>query len=105
MKSKSCITCGMPLEGNHAGDVGLETADGPVCKFDVKDGVVKSAKEIFEGGVEWFAGAVAGGDRALAARLTRKNMNNLPYWKAHHDAVLEGDQATDAEYGAAMAKL
>ena len=102
---KSCITCGMPLEGDHAGDVGMETADGLVCKFDSKDGVIKSGTEIFHGGVEYFTGAAAGRDRALAERLTRRNMKDLPYWQARHFPELDGETSDDAEFGAAMAKL
>lgn len=95
----------MPLEGDHAGDFGMDTPDGPVCKFDIKDGQIKSPEEIFQGGVEFFANTVADGDRDLAARLTRKNMNSLPYWQAHPFAELQGEQATDEEFGTAMAKL
>lgn len=102
---KSCITCGMPLEGNHAGDIGMETPDGPVCKFDSADGKIKSGKEIFEGGVAFFAEAATGGDRDLAARLTRRNMKALPYWQAHPFAELDGPMASFAEFGEAMSKL
>ncbi len=101
----SCITCGMPLEGNHVNDIGLETAEGPVCVYDVKDGQVKSAEDIFEGGVLFFLDAAAGGDRALAERLTRKNMSTLPYWQAHPFAELDGEMASDEEFATCMAKL
>jgi hypothetical protein len=102
---KSCMMCGMPLEGNHEGDVGLETAEGPVCKFDVVNGVVKSPEEIFEGGVHFFMGSVADGNRALAERLTRKNMSMLPHWQANPFILLDGEQSSDEEFGVAMAKL
>jgi hypothetical protein len=102
---KTCITCGMPFVGDHANDIGLETAEGPVCKFDSENGKVKSGKEIFEGGVIFFEEAAAGGDRELAARLTRKNMNTLPYWKAHHFAELDGEEASEEEFAQALAKL
>ena len=95
----------MPFEGDHANDIGLETADGPVCKFDSADGKIKDPKEIFQGGIEFFAGAATDGDRDLAERITRKNMKSLPYWQAHPFAELEGAEATDEEFGAAMAKL
>ncbi len=101
---KSCITCGMPLEGDHAGDIGMETLDGLVCKFDSENGVIKSASEIFRGGVEFFV-TVTDGDRELASKLTRKNMKALPYWQARPFAELEGPEATDEEFGVAMAKL
>lgn len=102
---KSCITCGMPFEGDHANDIGLETAEGPVCKFDSENGSIKSAEEIFEGGVQFFLGSVADGDRDLAERITRKNMKGLAYWQAHPFALLDGAEATDQEFGEAMAKL
>ena len=95
----------MPFEGNHANDIGLETADGTVCKFDSADGNIKSGEDIFEGGVMFFLTAVADGNRDLAERLTRKNMSALPYWQAHHFAELDGTLATDQEFGEAMAKL
>jgi hypothetical protein len=102
---KNCITCGMPLEGNHANDIGMETPDGPVCKYDSEGGKIKSAEEIFAGGVQFFAGAATGGDRDLAARLTRKNMHSLPYWQQHPSDVPGGEEATDEEFQTAMAKL
>ena len=103
--TKSCITCGMPLEGNHAGDVGLETPEGPVCKYDSENGKIKSGEEIFEGGVAFFAHEVTGGDRELATRLTRKNMRALPYWQTRPFAMLEGPEATEEEFMAAISKL
>jgi hypothetical protein len=103
---KFCITCGMPLEGNHAGDLGLELPEGPVCKFDVENGRVKNGEAIFEGGVEFFAGAATDGDRDLAERITRKNMKMLPYWQTHSFAMLEeGPVASEEEFAAAMAKM
>lgn len=102
---ESCITCGMPFSGDHANDIGLETAEGPVCKFDSENGHVKTGDDIFKGGIAYFTDSVAGGDRDLAARLTRANMKRLPYWQGHHFAELDGPTATDEEYEAAMAKL
>lgn len=101
---KTCITCGMPLEGAHAGDIGLETAEGLVCKYDVKDGAIKSADEIYEGGVMFFM-KVADGDRGLAERITRKNMKSLPHWQNNPFDALNGPEATDEEFGMAMSKL
>lgn len=101
----TCITCGMPLEGDHANDVGLETPEGLVCKFDIEGGAIKSAPAIFQGGVEYFTGAVADGDRGLAERLTRRNMKELPYWQSRPFAELDGETSDDAEFGAAMSKL
>ncbi len=95
----------MPFAGNHEGDIGLETPSGPMCKFDVENGEVKSAEDIFAGGVQFFLNAVADGDAALAERLTRKNMQSLAYWQAHRFPALEGVTATDEEFAACMAKL
>lgn len=94
----------MPFEGDHAKDIGIETVDGPVCVFDSENGQIKPASAIFEGGVAFF-GQYTDGDQALAERCTRKNMRALPYWQAHPFAQLEGEQATDEEFGAVMAKI
>lgn len=101
---KSCIACGMPLEGEHAADFAYQSEEGPVCKHDSVEGKLRPPEEIFEGGVAFFA-ELAGGDRALAERLTRKNMKGLPHWQAHPFALLDGEEATDDEFRAAMAKL
>jgi hypothetical protein len=95
----------MPLEGEHATDIGMEVAEGLVCRFDSENGKIKSPEDIFNGGVEFFSGSCAGGDRELAARLTRKNMKSLAYWQAHPFAALEGPEATDQEMTDAMSKL
>lgn len=95
----------MPFEDSHANDIGLETVDGPVCVYDVKDGAIKPSAEIFEGGVEFFMGQDAVGDRALAERITRKNMKSLPYWQTHPFDLLNGEEATDEEFGTMMAKV
>jgi hypothetical protein len=103
---KTCITCGMPLEGEHEKDFCLEIPEGSVCKHDCENGELKSPEEIFKGGVEFFlSSAAADGDRDLAERLTRKNMKSLPYWKYHPFADLDGAEATDEEFAAAMGKL
>lgn len=102
---KTCITCGMPLGGEHANDIGMELPEGPVCKFDCENGKLKSSQEIFHGGIEFFASACTNGDKDLAAKLTRKNMKNLAYWQAHPFAELDGEEATDAQMQEAIAKL
>lgn len=99
---KSCITCEMPFVGNHAGDIGLELPEGPVCKFDSENGKVKSGEEIFEGGVAFFAAETTNGDRELAERLTRKNMKALSYWQARPFEKLTGPVATDLEFQTAI---
>lgn len=103
--SKSCITCGMPLEGEHAEDIGIETPEGLVCKYDTENGEIKSGPDIFEGGVTFFLESVANGDHELAVRLTRKNMNALPYWQSRSFDDLEGPEATDEEFQEAMGKM
>ncbi len=102
---KTCITCGMPLEGSHADDVAFETADGFVCKFDSVEGNIKSGEEIFDGGVQFFLTEVTDGDRGLAERLTRKNMNALPYWQKHPLECLVGEQATEEEFQKALSQF
>ena len=66
--------------------------------------VVKTPEEIFEGGVQFFMHAT-GVDRELGERLTRRNMNGLPYWQKHPFALLEGSKASDEEYEKMIAKL
>jgi hypothetical protein len=95
----------MPLEGDHEKDFGMETPDGPVCQFDITDGKLKSPEEIFEGGIAFFADACADGDREFGARLTVKNMKQLAYWQKRPFDLLNGPEATDEEYAAAMTKL
>lgn len=100
----TCMTCGMPFDGAHQGDVGLELPEGKVCKFDIENGAVKSPEAIFAGGVAFFS-QYTDGDRALAERLTRTNMKSLPHWRAHPFAELEGREATDEEFANAVSKL
>ncbi len=100
----SCISCDMPL--NEAHGFGTETTDGPVCDGCMgEDGHPKACDLIFEGGVQFFATVEGVEDRAFAERLTRKNMNQLPYWKAHGTNCLKGDEATDAEFYEVLGKL
>ena len=95
----------MPFIGNHAGDVALELPEGPVCTFDVINGMLKTPEEIFAGGVEFFATAATGGDHELAERLTRRNMKALPYWRARPFDKLSGLEATTEEFESAIAAL
>lgn len=99
-----CSTCGMPLEKKE--DVGLVDNTGSFCRYCVnEDGKLKSAEQVFAGGVSFFMHAVEGTPLALAERLTRRNMKSLPYWKARNEKCLEGDVATDEEYVKAMKSL
>lgn len=95
----------MPFTGDHANDIGLQTPNGPVCIYDAENGEIKSPEAIFAGGVAFFEGAAAPGNRDLAERLTRKNMRMLPYWQTHPFDLLEGPQATDEEFSEALAKM
>ena len=101
---KTCIACGMPLEGEHAKDFGMDLPEGPVCRFDIKDGALKDPADIYEGGVMFFL-TVANNDKSLAERLTRRNMKSLPHWQAHPFSLLDGAEATDAEWAEAMGKF
>ena len=99
-----CIACGMPLEQEEY--IGGKTEEGLVCIHCAnEDGGVKTGKEIFEGGVEFFTGAVPGMEREMAEKITRKNMNSLPYWQGKNEECLKGEEATDEEFQEAMDKL
>ncbi len=101
---KTCIACSMPLSDPK--DIGGEISDGPICVHCVTpDGKVKNCEEVFEGGVQFFMKVGHLTDRALAERLTRKNMYSLPYWQKNKGACLDGDEASDEEFAAMMAKL
>ena len=101
---KTCMACSMPLE--KVEDTGIENESGIFCKYCVSDdGSVKSCQKIFFGGVQFFMGAVPGTERALAERLTRKNMKALPYWQIHEHECLNGSEASAEEYDEAMSKL
>lgn len=100
-----CITCGMPFEGGHEKDLAFISPDGPVCVYDSKDGEIKSVEEIFKGGVTFFMNEATDGNRGLAEKITRKNMNALPYWQERPNPILRGEEATDEEFGLVMARL
>jgi len=100
---KFCATCGMPLEKKE--DFALGNENSEFCLYCVNtDGSVKSGEEIFNGGVNFFLGII-GGDKNLAEKLVRKNMNRLPYWQNHECELLKGEEATDEEFEAVMAKI
>ena len=100
---KFCIACGMPMEKNE--DFGRSNPSYDTCVYCTnEDGTVKSCEEIFEGGVNFFMGAI-GGSRLQAEKITRKNMAALPLWKDRHFSILDGESATDEEFAEALAKL
>ena len=101
---QTCIACGMPL--NDPAEIGGELEEGSVCMHcATADGKVKSCTEVFEGGVQFFLGALTEANRDLAERLTRKNMNRLPYWQKHPDVCLDGPEASEQEFADALAQL
>jgi hypothetical protein len=101
--SKYCESCGMPLEKKEDFAGGDENAK--FCLYCVNaDGSVKTCEEIFEGGVQFFMSQI-GGDRQMAEKVTRKNMNQQPYWQGKDCEVLKGETATDEEFAEAMKKL
>ncbi|MFA5184753.1 MAG: zinc ribbon domain-containing protein [Patescibacteria group bacterium] len=100
---KNCATCGMPLEKKE--DFALGDEKSEFCAYCVNpDGSLKSGEEIFQGGVNFFLGAL-GGEKNFAEKITRKNMSQLPYWQEHSCESLKGEVATDEEFQAAMGKL
>jgi len=100
---KYCEACGMPL--NKKEDFAGGDENSKFCLYCVNaDGSVKTCEEIFEGGVKFFMSQI-GGDRGLAERITRKNMNMQPYWQDKNCQILKGEMATDEEFAEAMKKL
>jgi hypothetical protein len=98
-----CEACGMPMEKPE--DHALSDSSSKFCLYCVNpDGSVKSAAEIFQGGVQFFLAHV-GGNRALAEKITRKNMNQQSYWQGKNEPILQGEEATDEEFAAALKKL
>jgi hypothetical protein len=100
---KFCEACGMPL--NKKEDFAGGDENAKFCLYCVKeDGTIKSCEEIFEGGVQFFLSKI-GDNRELAEKITRKNMNQLPYWKEKDCAVLKGEMASDEEFAEILKKL
>jgi len=99
-----CATCGMPLDKKE--DIGLVNEEGSFCRYCVgKDGKVKNAELLFNGGISFFMHAVSGVSLELAKRVTRRNMKSLSYWKGRNEDFLQGEEATDEEYEAVMKSL
>jgi hypothetical protein len=68
------------------------------------DGSPKPCAEVFAGGVDFFLRTI-GGERALAERITRRNMRQLPYWQGKDCPDLEGEAATDEEFDAVLSNF
>lgn len=93
----------MPMEKKE--DFGNKDENCQSCVHCTNpDGSVLSCEEVFEGGVEFFKN-IPGVDTELAERITRKNMNALPYWQEHGNDVLKGEEATDEEFRSVLEKL
>lgn len=45
------------------------------------------------------------GDRNMAEKIVRKNMNQLPYWQGKGCEILKGEMATDEEFNEILKKL
>ena len=100
---KHCEACGMPM--NKKEEFALGDENSSFCLYCVNaDGSVKNCEEIFEGGVQFFMGQI-GGDRQMAEKVTRKNMNMQSYWQGKDCPILRGETATDAEFAEALKKL
>ena len=100
---KKCLACGMPLIKPE--DCANHDLNADFCIHCVNEqGEVKSAEEIFQGGVEFFI-AATGVNRELAKKLTRRNMNSLPYWQNKNEICLQGEEASDEEFQMAMEKF
>jgi hypothetical protein len=100
---KYCNACGMPL--NKKEDFALGDENSDFCLYCVNaDGSVKPVEEIFEGGVQFFMSQI-GNNRNMAEKITRKNMNQQPYWKNKNCEILKGEMATDEEFAEIMKKM
>ena len=100
---KYCQACGMPLIKKEDFANGDENSN--FCHYCVNpDGSVKNCEEIFEGGVQFFLGQF-GGERTIAEKIVRKNMNQLPYWQGKECEILKGEMATDEEFADILKKL
>jgi hypothetical protein len=100
---KFCQACGMPMTKKE--DFAGADENSKFCLYCANaDGSVKTCEDIFEGGVQFFMSQI-GGDRKMAEKVTRKNMNSLAYWQGKDCAILKGEIATDDEFAEAMKKL
>jgi len=99
-----CATCSMPLDKKE--DVGLTDGENSFCTYCCdKSGKLRSAEQIFHGGVSFFMHQIEGMSLDLAERVTRRNMKTLTYWKTQKPLILEGHEATDEEYQNVMKLL
>ncbi len=100
---KYCEACGMPMSKKE--DFAGGDENSMFCLYCAdENGKVKSCQEIFEGGVQFFMGKL-GGDKEMAEKVTRKNMNQQSYWQGKDCEILKGEMATDEEFAEALKKL
>ena len=100
----SCASCSMPLE--NIADIGGTVPQGQICIHCAdQHGALRSAIEVFEGGVQFFMSIDPSSNRLLAERLTRRNMKLQPCWQDSDASCLLGEQASDAEFAAMFARL
>lgn len=93
----------MPMSKKE--DFALGDENSKFCLYCTNlDGSVKSCEEIFEGGVQFFMGKLDG-NREMAEKATRKNMNMQSYWKDKDCAVLKGETMSDEEFSELVKKL
>jgi len=98
-----CEACGMPMMKPE--DYALGDTTSQFCGYCTnEDGSVKDCDVIFAGGVKFFMDST-GADQEMAEKVTRKNMNQQSYWQGKDEPILQGAEATDEEFAAAMQKL
>ena len=101
---KFCEACSMPLTNPQ--DEALSLDGQHFCVHCVDEhGAVKSCAEIFDGGVQFFLMNFPDLGKAMAEKITRKNMLSLPYWQDKKADCLNGEVATDAEFEMILKKL
>jgi hypothetical protein len=100
---KQCHACGMPLTKAEDFCRGDESSNF-CCYCTNEDGSVKSCEEVFAGGAAYFM-SVTDVDQETAEKITRKNMNGLPYWQNEDHSCLRGAMASDEEFAAFMQRL
>jgi hypothetical protein len=100
---KYCEACGMPMTKKE--DFALEDTNSEFCVYCVNpDGSVKTCEEIFEGGVQFFMSKL-NGNREMAEKVTRRNMNMQSYWQDKNCPILKGEMATEEEFAEVIKKL
>ena len=100
-----CAACGMPM--NKSADFGNGNTTSETCVHcTLPDGTVRPCEEVFAGGVTFFQ-SILGGERSLAERLTRRNMQLQPLGRTEWQGCdcLQGVLASDTEWSSMLSKL